>query len=38
MTCPALDRATGAKPTLVPPRVPKLQQTLECNQRDTRDE
>jgi hypothetical protein len=38
MTGPALDRATGAKPALVPPRVPELEQTLDPNQRHTGDE
>jgi hypothetical protein len=35
---PPLDRATGAKSAFVPPRVPKLQQTLEPDQRHTGDE
>jgi hypothetical protein len=38
MTGAALDRAAGAKPDLVPPRVPKLEQTLEPNQRHTGDQ
>ena len=38
MASPALNRATGAKPALVSPRVPKLEQTLQPNQRHTHNE
>ena len=38
MTGAALDRAAGAKPDLVPQRVPEFQEALEPNQRDTGNE
>lgn len=33
-----LDRPPSPQPTLVPPRIPQLQETLESNKRHTRNQ